>query len=99
MAFADLEATDLSYFKKSIEDGRAIIVLGAGASASSSNKAGSVPVGSGLSKLLADRAGLPYDGEALADVLSAVTPILGDEGCLALYKERYLGVNPAQDLQ
>lgn len=99
MPFNDLDASDLGYLRKSIENGRAVVVLGAGASASSHNRAGPVPIGKKLAALLADRAGMPYDNEPLTDVLAAVTPILGDAGNLSLYKERYLGVEPAPDLQ
>lgn len=99
MSFNDIGAAELGYLKKSIADGRAVIVLGAGASATSHNRAGPIPAGKKLASLLADRAGLPYGGETLTDVLAAVTPILGDAGNLALYKERYLGVEPAKDLQ
>ena len=99
MSFNELGGAELGYLRKSIEDGRAVIVLGAGASATSFNRAGPIPVGKKLAALLAERAGMSYDNESLTDVLAAVTPILGDAGNLAVYKERYLGVQPAPDLQ
>ncbi len=99
MAFSDLSEQEAGYLKKSVADGRAVIVLGAGASASSRNRIGVVPVGGALAALLAERASLPYSkSDTLKDVLTAVGPILGDAGCLALYKERYLGVQPAEEL-
>lgn len=99
MPFTKLAETEDSYLRKSINDGRVVLILGAGASAACKNRAGPVPVGKALASLLAEKAGLPYDGETLTEVLAAVTPILGDAGCHALYKERFLGVEPCNDLK
>lgn len=99
MSFKNLCDAEIGYLRKSIEGGRAVVVLGAGASATSANRVGAVPMGKKLAALLTERAGMPYDNESLSEVLTAVTPILGDAGCRAFYKERFLGVEPAEDLQ
>lgn len=56
-----------------VTKGRAVLYLGAGASATSTNQSGrTVLQGKALANLLADEAGLPYKGEPLRDVLNAV---------------------------
>ncbi len=89
---------DEAYLLTSMREGRAVIVLGAGASMSSRSGKGPVPNGGQLAAILAAKAALPYDGEPLTEVLAAVQPLLGDLGIRAVLEAEYKGVEPSQEL-
>ena len=72
-----ISEADEGYLLASMKIGEVVLVLGAGASASSLNaRSESVKVGLALAKLIAGRAGMPYNGETLTEVLSAVSGTL-----------------------
>ncbi|WP_225206712.1 P-loop NTPase [Novosphingobium huizhouense] len=91
---------DARFLNNSIALGEAIVVLGAGASFTSKN-AQNKPVAQAenLSRIIAERAGLPYEGEVLPLVLSAVTGrILSEPQLHAIYKREYTKVEPSSEL-
>ena len=69
----DITYEDRNYLITSMKSGEVVLVLGAGASATSLNSQ-SQPVkqANALAATIAQRAGLPYSGEKLAEVLTAV---------------------------
>lgn len=68
-----LEKADEDYLMYQLRLGQAVLVLGAGASFSSTNRFGKpVKSGSALARALCENAGLPYDGEPLPIVYEAV---------------------------
>jgi len=68
-----ITAEDRAYLIKSIKAGDAMLVLGAGASASSANARGEpIKLGRSLAALLAEEAGMSYEGETLIEVLGAI---------------------------
>lgn len=96
-----LEAEDENYLKHSIEIGEAVLVLGAGASATSLNKSNEpVKTALQLAEALTHRAGLPYAGETLTEVLGAVRQnFLSDEQILSILINEYKGVTPSKELE
>lgn len=63
----------------SLRNGNLILFLGAGASFTSKTQSGnSMPMGEQLSKLLCEKANIPYNGENLNVVYGAVKPRIGE---------------------
>lgn len=95
-----LDGADKTFLLKSIELGEAVLVLGAGASFTSKNATGkNVAQGDALASMIADRAGLPYQGEPLTAVLTAVQgAILSDAALRQIYIREYKGVTPSPEL-
>ncbi len=89
---------DEAYLLTSLREGRAVVVLGAGASMSSRNGKGPVANGGQLAAILANKAALPYGGEQLTEVLAAVQPILGSLGINTVLESEYKGVEPSPEL-
>ncbi|MBB5049489.1 hypothetical protein HNR60_004267 [Rhodopseudomonas rhenobacensis] len=91
---------DRSYLLASMKVGEVILILGAGASATSQNSRGEpVKVGLGLAELIAKRAGLPYAKEKLTDVLSATSTVLSRQQVTELLAREYVGVKPSRELE
>jgi tetratricopeptide (TPR) repeat protein len=84
-----------------IARGEGVLVLGAGASASSLNRRGEpVKQASALSRALTERAGLTYSNESLWEVLSAIKGgILSASQIELMLSEEYLDVIPSQELR
>jgi hypothetical protein len=97
----ELDDTDAAYLLESIARGDGLPILGAGCSVSSLNaRREPVKTGLQLACALADRAALPYAGEKLVDVLSAVKgQILSDVQITTLLTQEYKGVTPAKELE
>lgn len=95
-----LEKDDLNFLKAQIEEGEALLILGAGASVTSLNARGEkIKTGLQLAALLASKAGLTYGGETLKDVLDAVRgEYLADERILSIYSEEFSRTKPSDDL-
>jgi SIR2-like domain len=91
---------DKGYLLASMASGEVVLILGAGASATSQNARGEpVKVGLALAETIAERAGMPYGGEKLTDVLSATSAILSKQQLIDLLVREYVGVRPARELE
>jgi tetratricopeptide (TPR) repeat protein len=96
----ELEASDDAFLSKSIGLGEAVLVLGAGASASSRNRYQEpVRQSEALAELLATRAGFPYQRESLTTVLSGITEFLSDQKIVDIYIDQFKEIEPANDIQ
>ncbi|HEY8084123.1 MAG TPA: SIR2 family protein [Methylophilaceae bacterium] len=97
----DINSDDETYLRKSVFEGEAVLIIGAGASVSSLNPKGEpVKASNQLAKLLAESAGLPYNDETLTDVLGATRGvILSDAKLNNILSAEYKGVKPSNELQ
>lgn len=94
-----IEENDESYLLKSLSLGEVVLILGAGASFTSKNASGNqVKQSYELAATIAERAGLPYSGETLPEVLSA-SKNLSDKIIYRIYENEYKGVTPSQELE
>ncbi|EMW2840924.1 SIR2 family protein [Yersinia enterocolitica] len=83
--------------KQALLEGRAILLLGAGASFGSLTHAKQqVPLGEELASILAEKANLPYSGETLSRVYSACIPILGEE-IKKIFDNNYRNCKPSSE--
>ena len=91
---------DASYLIESIKTGRAMLVLGAGASFESKNTAGErIKVAEALAAAIAKKAGLEYKNEPLPTVLSAVKgSILSDIAIREVLTREYRNTTPSDAL-
>ncbi len=96
-----LDSADESFLLNSIENGTAILILGAGASANSRTARGEpVKVARQLAQTFAQHAGLPYQGESLTDVFGAIRgQILSDAQITRVLNEEYKGITPSAELK
>jgi hypothetical protein len=86
----DLSGSEFEFFRQKILRGDVVLFLGAGFSADATNvTGGTLPLGRNLAKLLAEKAGFPYDGEPLPSVYQAVRPRIGDNQLWAYLNELY----------
>lgn len=97
---AVIEGADARQLLNALAKGEAVLVLGAGASATSTNAAGKpVLQGGALAALLAEEAGLEYDGEDLPDVIGAtVGPRLSEIQFKRILAREYTRVTPSKEL-
>lgn len=96
----NISEMDEAYLLASMNVGEVVLILGAGASASSLNaKSENVKVGLALAKLLAERAGLAYSGEKLTEVLSAVSNTLSRQQVTDILTREYVGIKPSRELE
>lgn len=96
----DISEQDARFLANSIARGETILVLGAGASFTSKNAQGQ-PVAQAdyLAKIVAERAGLPYNGENLPLVLTAVKgTILSGAQLNSIYIREYTKTDPSKEL-
>ncbi|MBB4009343.1 P-loop NTPase [Allorhizobium taibaishanense] len=85
--------------RKAITDGNAVLLLGAGTSATSFNAQGQkVKLGKALAAELAEMAGLPYGGEDLPDVIQAVRPRISEVQLHQLFTKEFTRIVPAAEL-
>jgi hypothetical protein len=97
MRLADAEK---AYLLASMRLGEVVLVLGAGASATSQNSRGDpVKVGLALAAAIAERAGLPYNQEKLTDVLAASSTVLSKPQLFDLLRREYMGIKPSLELE
>ena len=96
----EIENDDERQLLNALSKGEVVLVLGAGASASSTNSRGTpVLQGSGLAETLASEAGLPYSGEDLPDVIGAVVgPRISDIQFRKILLSEYTKVLPSDEL-
>lgn len=94
-------AEDEQFLKRSMERGEVILILGAGASASSENRSGvNVPMAGALAEFIANHCGQPYSDESLTDVLAATVPVyIGEQQLFKILNDLYCGTRPADELQ
>lgn len=92
---------DEDFLFRSLELGETLLILGAGSSASCTNRQGQ-PVKSAdqLAAALAKRAGLAYDKETLSEVLGAVkTQFLSEIQIRQILEQEYRGIQPSLELK
>ncbi|CAN1527170.1 hypothetical protein MCEMIH16_01279 [Caulobacteraceae bacterium] len=92
---------DARLLTKAIEEGEAVLVLGAGASATSTLANGDrVKQAWALSKMLAEKAGLSFQDDSLWDVITAtIGPRLSQTQYYKILQDEYTGVRPSSELQ
>lgn len=95
-----INEADTRFLRNSIALGEVVLVLGAGASFTSKNAQGEpVAQSDALAKIIAQRAGLPYGGESLPMVLTAVKgTILSNSQLNSIYQKEYMKVDPSIEL-
>lgn len=83
--------------KKSLLEGKVILLLGAGASFGSTTSSGKqIPLGNEIARILAENADLPYSNESLPKVYSACKPILGDK-IHDIFDENFRNCTPSKE--
>ncbi|MCW2283173.1 tetratricopeptide (TPR) repeat protein [Rhodoblastus acidophilus] len=97
----DINQHDSALLIKAIMDGDAVLFLGAGASATSTNSKGErVKQGRALAERLATEAGFPYAGEPLPDVLEAVTGHrISKQQFVDILQAEYTSTTPSDELK
>lgn len=96
----EIADTDARQLLNALAKGEIVLVLGAGASATSTNSRGErVRQGGSLAALLASEAGLEYDGEDLPDVIGAVVgPRISTDQFHRILTAEYTKITPSQEL-
>lgn len=90
---------DCNLLQNAITDGNAVLLLGAGASATSTNAQGqNVKQGNALAAELAKMGGLPYEKENLPDVIQAVRPRISEMQLHQLFTKEFSRIKPAPEL-
>ncbi|MET3723463.1 SIR2 family protein [Sphingomonas trueperi] len=90
-----------NYLLRAIRRGRAVLVLGAGASKTSQSRfRKDVALGKDLARLVSEEAGVTYKGETLKAVLSACVPrILSRDQLNEILQQQYQEIIPSQELK
>lgn len=84
--------------KKAFENGRLIILLGAGASFSSKTREyNNIPLAFELSQLLSEEVGLPYDGESLSEVYQAAVTTVGLPRVVEILSKYFKNTIPSEE--
>lgn len=84
--------------KKAFENGRLVILLGAGASFSSKTREyKNIPLAFELSTLLSEEVGLPYDGESLSEVYQAAVTIIGLPRVVEILSKYFKNTIPSEE--
>lgn len=95
-----IEGDDERYLTASMAAAEIVLILGAGASVSSRNRHNEPVKASGaLARLIAERAGLPYEGEKLSEVLGACSTFLSDRQIRDILVQEYVGITPSRELE
>ncbi len=96
----EISEHDGNLLLKAINEGNAVLLLGAGASATSLNAQGQkVKLGKALAGELAGMAGLPYANEDLPDVIQAVRPRVSELQLHQLFRKEFTRIVPAAELR
>lgn len=86
----DWNSGDFLFLQNQLRAGKVCLFAGAGFSVNARNAHGqSLPLGGPLAKLLAEKAGLPFNGEALPAVYEAVEPTIGTKNLTSYLRELY----------
>ncbi|MDC5222588.1 hypothetical protein NRA24_10660, partial [Acinetobacter baumannii] len=84
--------------KKAFENGRLIILLGAGASFSSKTRDNkNIPLAIELAKKISDEAGFPYNEETLSEVYQAAVTTIGSQRVIEILSKYFKNTNPSDD--
>lgn len=84
--------------KKAFENGRLVILLGAGASVSSKTQRGeSIPLAYEFSKIISEEMGETYNNESLSEVYQAAETLLGGQRLLELLSTYLKNTKPSDD--
>lgn len=84
---------------RQVEEGNVVLVLGAGATASSHDRAGQpLKSSKALAVYLAEKAGLKYTDEGLQDVVTAVQQVLGESATNELISSQYKDCRPSPEI-
>jgi hypothetical protein len=96
-----LKSPHAEYLFQAVRSGTAMLLLGAGASANSTNRSGQpVKLAGQLAEAICRKAGLPYADESLPDVVQAVVgSVISDEQFFEIVRGEYTGCNPSADLR
>lgn len=96
-----IDAADERLLRNALTEGEVVLVLGAGASATSTKGDGDrVLQGGALAKLIAEKAGLTYEDEDLPDViLGTVGPRLSTHQYHKILHDEYTKVSPSAELE
>lgn len=96
----EIRDEDARQLLNALSKGEVVLVLGAGASATSTNFRGEpVRQGAALAELLAVEAGLPYDREELQEVIGAVVgPRISAQQFHRILSSEYTRINPSNEL-
>lgn len=91
---------DRAFLLQSVRRGDVVLILGAGASFTSSNSAGEpILMGRGLARKIAERCGLVYEDEPLKEVLAACVPnFLSEQQFHTLLREEYTNTKASAEL-
>lgn len=86
------------FLKRRIEQGKVILMLGAGCSHTSRNRNGEkLPMANGLAKKLATESGLNYKEEPLSTIFGVAKNRLGDTGIEKILDELYNHTTPSEE--
>ena len=96
-----LDSSHAEYLFQAVRNGTAMLLLGAGASANSTNRWGKpIKLGSQLAEAICARSGLAYADESLPDVVQAVVgSVISDEQFFEIIRGEYTSCNPSADLR
>jgi SIR2-like domain len=87
------------HLHQQIKSGRVVIVLGAGASVTSTNRYGKkLKLAYELAAEIASKGGFSYSDDSMTDVLEAARPILGDSELRAIFENNFLNCKPSDEL-
>lgn len=97
----DVKEEDARLLLGALDAGEAVLILGAGASATSKLANGEPVMQAGkLAEVIAQKVGLKYDGETLPDVLgAAIGKRMSEAQFHAILTKEYTGVIPSDDLK
>ncbi|MER9264325.1 SIR2 family protein [Mesorhizobium sp. M0410] len=95
----EISEHESNLLQKAVKDGNAVLLLGAGTSATSLNAQGqTVKLGKALAGELAGMAGFPYANEDLPDVIQAVGPRGSEVQLHQLFRKEFTRIVPAAEL-
>lgn len=95
----DIGEFDSNLLQKAVKDGNAVLLLGAGTSATSRNAQGqNIKLGKAIAAELAEMAGLPYANEDLPDVIQAVGQRISEVRLHQLFTKEFTRVAPSAEL-
>lgn len=96
----ELSEQDLRLLRKAVKEGKVVLLLGAGASATSLNgQRENVKQSRALSNQLAEMGGFSPGEDSLSDVVQAVMSRVGEAKIHALFKSEYTRTTPSNELK
>jgi tetratricopeptide (TPR) repeat protein len=96
----EIDGHDSNLLQKAVKDGNTVLLLGAGASATSINaQRQPVKLAKALAGELAEIAGFPYEGEDLPDVIQAVGPRISTVQLNQIFRKEFTRIIPSPELE